>query len=221
MRTLYHFALSPFSRRVRLALALKGLEVTLKDGRADAANFEEAKKHWPLRAVPVLVEDGGRALGDSTAIVHYLDEAYATNDRPRLWPTAGEERRRALWTGQLVDGALNTLIDMATRYGDLRDHAAWPPIQDAMMAKVQGALDALGAEAATRGPRPVTELGWSAADIYLFTMTIWLETAPERAKNNENLTKIVSFPWKLPASLSRWADGFRDRADVLALGPAK
>jgi glutathione S-transferase len=218
MRTLYHFTLSPFSRRVRLALALKGLEVELKDGRADPAYFEEAKRHWPLRSVPVLVESDGQALGDSTAIVHYLDGAYP--EGPRLWPTSREERRHALWTAQLVDGALNTLIDMATRYGACRDHAAWGEISAMMLGKTQGALTALGEDAQARGPRPVTSMGWCAADIFLFTMVVWLESVPERVKSSENIAKIASYPWSLPASLSRWADAFRERPDVLALGVA-
>jgi glutathione S-transferase len=215
MRTLYHFPTSPFSRRVRLALAHKRLEVTLKDARADAANFEEAKRVWPMKTVPVLVEPDGSALGDSTAIVHYLDAAYP--EGPPLWPASAKERRAALWTAQLVDGALNTLIDMATRYGACRDHAEWPKIQDAALAKVQGALNALGADAAARGPRPVTDMGWCAPDIFLFTMTAWMESLPSRASTNENVAKIVSYPWALPASLSRWAEAFREREDVRRL----
>jgi glutathione S-transferase len=218
MRTLYHFRFSPFSRRVRLALSLKRLDVDLKEGRDEPAYFEEAKKLWPLRTVPVLVEADGRAIGDSTAIVHYLDEAYP--EGPRLWPTNAEERWRALRTAQLVDGGLNTLIEMATRYGVCRDHAAWAGVAEAALAKVQGALNALGADADARGPRPVTEMGWSAADMFLFTMTVWLESVPERAKTSESVAKIASYPWSLPASLSRWADAFRERNDVLALGPA-
>ena len=91
MRTLYHFQYSPFSRRTRLALAHKGLDCELREPRETPAFLEEARKLVPFRTIPVLV-DGGQAMGDSTAIVHWLDRAYASG--PRLWPT-GEDAAEA------------------------------------------------------------------------------------------------------------------------------
>ena len=61
MRTLYHLWLSPFARKVRLALKEKGLEFEL-----------QVEKVWerreaflalnPASEVPVLVEDDGSAV---------------------------------------------------------------------------------------------------------------------------------------------------------------
>ena len=97
MRELYHFWLCPFSRKVRVILGEKGLEFELV--------FE---KYWerrddflrlnPAGVVPVLVEDGGLALADGTAIAEYLDEAFP--DKPLVGfgvSARAETRRLAAW----------------------------------------------------------------------------------------------------------------------------
>jgi glutathione S-transferase len=213
MRTLYHFPMSPFSRRTRLALALKGLDVRLIDAHDDGARLE-TKRLWATRTVPVLVEPDGRAIGDSIGIVHYLDEAYP--DGPRIWPT-GSARLDAIATASLVDYALNTIIDLGTRYYDLHRDAAWKKVQDELLGRAQSALDVLAQRARDRGPQPLTDAGWSGADMWLFTMVQWLEGLPERAPTRPNLAQVVSLPWSIPSGLSRWADAFREREDVLAL----
>jgi glutathione S-transferase len=207
MRTLYHFPTSPFSRRVRLALAHKGLEVELKDARANPAFHEDARAKHPLKTVPVLVEPDGRALGDSNAIVHYLD---ATYPGPRLWPA----EHLVYDVTSLVDVVLNTLVDCGTRYWALREHAAWETVKTEMMGRVQRALGGL----AERCDRETIAGAWSAADMWLYTMTVWLEGLPARAPSFPLVAQIVSLGWTLPAPLSRWADAHRDRADVKALG---
>jgi glutathione S-transferase len=206
MRTLFHFPLSPFSRCARLALRHKKLEVTLKDGRADVAVHEEAKRLWPLRTVPVLVEPNGRALGDSLAIAHYLDAAYP--DAPRLWPADPGALFTALEVTTLVNGALDALINTATRYYATRTHAEWPPVQREMVGRAQSALDALGERAAARGTRTLTDAGWCAADMWLFSAAVWLEGLPAR-KGVANVDQLLSLAWVLPAPIRAWADAFR------------
>src|SRR5438309_1344677 len=98
-RVLYHFPTSPFSRRVRLALAHKDLDAELRDARADPSQMEIVKSKWPLRTVPLL-DDDGVWIGDSTAIVRHLDSRYPQkpifNDDPRT-----------LEVTALVDGVLS------------------------------------------------------------------------------------------------------------------
>lgn len=72
MRVLYHLPLSPFSRKIRLALAEKKLEFELR-----------LEKTWerreaflainPAGDVPVLAEEDGTVFADSWAIAEYLD----------------------------------------------------------------------------------------------------------------------------------------------------
>lgn len=103
MRTLYHLWLSPFCRKVRIALAEKGLEVDLK-----AENLWERRDEFvamnPAGEVPVLVEDDGLTLSDSNAICEYLDETFP--DTP-LYPgdavARAEIRRLVAW----FDGKFN------------------------------------------------------------------------------------------------------------------
>ena len=90
---LYGFPMSSASYRVRIALALKGIEVTtvtkqLRRGEQRAKDFLEIN---PQGFVPVLSLDDGQALPQSLAIIEYLDEVYP---QPPLLPAAPIERAR-------------------------------------------------------------------------------------------------------------------------------
>jgi len=90
---LYNYPMSSASYRVRIALALKGIEATivtkqLRRGEQRAKDFLEIN---PQGFVPVLSLDDGRALPQSLAIIEYLDEVYP---QPPLLPAAPIERAR-------------------------------------------------------------------------------------------------------------------------------
>ncbi len=96
MNRLYHFPLSPFSRKVRLCLAEKRIEVELVEERyweQDAAFL----RRNPAGKVPVL-RLGNRTLSESQAICEYLEEVYPT---PALLPrdpdARFEVRRLVAW----------------------------------------------------------------------------------------------------------------------------
>ena len=99
MRTLYHLWLSPFSRKVRIALAEKGLDFELK-----AEKVWERRQEFlalnPAGEVPVLVEDDGTVLADSTAICEYLEEAHPD---PPLYPGGPAERAEMRRVAQWFD----------------------------------------------------------------------------------------------------------------------
>ena len=89
MRTLYHLWLSPFCRKVRIALAEKNLDFRLVEERvwerrADFLTLNPAGK------VPVLIDEDGSVIAESVAICEYLDEAY-----PELPLTGGTPVERA------------------------------------------------------------------------------------------------------------------------------
>jgi glutathione S-transferase len=75
VRKLHHLWLSPFSRKVRLALKEKGLDFTLQVEKVWERRPEFLALN-PAGLVPVLVEDDGPVLCESTAICEYLDEVY-------------------------------------------------------------------------------------------------------------------------------------------------
>ena len=97
MRLLYHLWLSPFSRKIRLVLGEKKLDVTLKVEKTWERR-EEFLALNPAGAVPVLVEDDGAVLMESAAIAEYLDE---THPEPPLLGRSpamrAETRRLTAW----------------------------------------------------------------------------------------------------------------------------
>ena len=87
MNRLYHFPLSPFSRKVRLSLAEKRIEVELVEERYWEQDPDFLRRN-PAGKVPVL-KMGNRTFADSTAICEYLEEAFPT---PSLLPKSAEDR---------------------------------------------------------------------------------------------------------------------------------
>src|SRR5258707_4282705 len=75
MRVLYHLTLSPFARKLRVVLAEKNLEFTLKLEKVWERRPEFLALN-PAGEVPVLIEPDGTVLAGTQAIVEYLDEAY-------------------------------------------------------------------------------------------------------------------------------------------------
>ncbi|HEB3530112.1 TPA: maleylacetoacetate isomerase [Burkholderia cenocepacia] len=92
---LYSFFNSSTSYRVRIALALKGLPydyvpINIRDGEQRAPAYLGRVNASP--AVPALV-DGTLEIGQSLAIIDYLDHAYPV---PRLIPEDAVRRARVL-----------------------------------------------------------------------------------------------------------------------------
>jgi glutathione S-transferase len=103
MRILYHLPLSPFSRKVRLALAEKRIPFDLRVEKVWERR-EEFLGMNPACTVPVLQDANGLVLADSYAICEYLDEAYP--DGPLLGRTLAERaevRRLVAWFDQKFD----------------------------------------------------------------------------------------------------------------------
>lgn len=92
MNTLYHFPLSPFSRKVRLCLAEKKIEVGLVEERYWEKSPEFLRRN-PAGKVPVL-KMGSLMLSDSSAICEYLEETHPTPTLLPREPTARAEARR-------------------------------------------------------------------------------------------------------------------------------
>lgn len=77
MRILFHHPLSPFARKVRVALAEKRLEFALQLEKPWERR-EEFMLLNPAGEVPVLVEGDGAVIADQAAICEYLEDAYPT-----------------------------------------------------------------------------------------------------------------------------------------------
>jgi glutathione S-transferase len=212
---LYHFPTSPFARRVRLTLALKGLSAELRDARAVPAHRDDVHRLNPLHTVPVLVDDEHVIL-DSNAICQYLDRKVPT---PPLWP-AGAAGAEAFELAALTDGAINVLSDLGMRYYSLHGDPNFQAVRGEMVGRVQRALDLLAKKVTAKGLAGVPLCGdrWSAADIAVYTTVSWLEGLPRRAALFAPAAQVVGLGWSLPGDLSSWADQHRQREDVVALG---
>ncbi|MFQ6551026.1 glutathione S-transferase family protein [Aestuariibius insulae] len=102
MNRLYHFPLSPFSRKVRLTLAEKKIEVELVEERYWEQSQEFLRRN-PAGKVPILRMDG-RFLPDSLAICEYLEE---TVPDPALLPGKAEARHEVRRLVAWFDGKFN------------------------------------------------------------------------------------------------------------------
>jgi glutathione S-transferase len=101
MRTLYHLPLSPFSRKVRVALREKGLDFQPKVEKVWERRPEFLGLN-PACTVPVLIDENGTTLADSGVICEYLEEVYP-GERNLLSDTPAERaevRRLVAWFDQ-------------------------------------------------------------------------------------------------------------------------
>ncbi len=93
MRVLYHLWLSPFSRKVRVALGEKRIDFEL---RAEN-NWRRREKFLainPMGEVPVLVEPDGTALSGSQVICEFLDDIHPNPSLMGQQPLHRAEVRR-------------------------------------------------------------------------------------------------------------------------------
>ena len=108
---LYNYFRSSASFRVRIALALKGLPydyvpVNLLKGEQHADAFTAIS---PTALVPSLVTDEGLALGQSMAIIEYLDEAHPA---PPLLPGSPFDRARVRALAQTIACEIHPLNNL-------------------------------------------------------------------------------------------------------------
>lgn len=100
--------ISPFVRKVRIALAEKGIAYEL---RSAIPRSEAVLRLNPLGKIPTLEEDGF-AIGDSSVICDYLEQ---TRPQPALYPTDTRERARALFLEEYADSRLSEVVGAVPR----------------------------------------------------------------------------------------------------------
>ena len=105
MPTVLGVGLSPFVRKVRVALAEKGVPYDLLPVFPQATD-EEFRKISPLGKVPAF-RDGEKGFSDSSIICAYLEK---TKPTPSLYPSDPYEYARALWFEEYADSAMVNVI---------------------------------------------------------------------------------------------------------------
>jgi len=94
--------LSPFVRKVRVALAEKGIPYQLVPVVPFGIS-DEFRKISPLGKIPVFEDDDGFTVPDSSVIVAYLER---TRPTPPLYPADAREMARALFLEEWADTRL-------------------------------------------------------------------------------------------------------------------
>ena len=95
---IYGFPLSPFVRKVVVAVKEKGLEAEVVPSNPSQPD-EEFAAISPFHKIPAF-RDGDFTVADSTAIVTYLDAKYP---EPALLPASPEARAKAIWFEEVAD----------------------------------------------------------------------------------------------------------------------
>jgi glutathione S-transferase len=93
---------SPFVRKVRVALAEKGVAYTLNPVIPIGVS-PEFKRKSPLGKIPVWEDESGYVLPDSSCILAYLERIHPT---PALYPSDPKEYGRALFYEEYADTRL-------------------------------------------------------------------------------------------------------------------
>ncbi|MDX1649506.1 MAG: glutathione S-transferase family protein, partial [Myxococcota bacterium] len=92
---------SPFVRKVRVALAEKGMAYE-HDPMVPFGVSDEYRRMHPLGKIPTL-RDGDKVIPDSSAILVYLE---AVQPEPALYPEEPYARARAVWLEEYADAGL-------------------------------------------------------------------------------------------------------------------
>jgi glutathione S-transferase len=134
---------SPFVRKVRIAVALLGLDKEVTMERADTTDpTDSLRKMNPLGKIPVLIVEDGSAVYDSRVILDYLDERAGGG---KIVPRAANERLAALRLQALCDGILDasilTVYEGRYRKPDMHE-PKWLELQAGKVSRALAVLEA-------------------------------------------------------------------------------
>lgn len=172
---------SPFTRRVAIALTLKGYAFEHRAWSV-GADFDRIREYSPLGRVPVLVLDDGDVLTESSSILDWLEHEAGDEG---LLPSSGRERREALRLIGLASGAADRGVAMVLErifHPEAHRSAA---LLARGVAQVGGALAALDASCAARSGQWLVGDAMTLADITVACYATYLQDA-------------------VPVNLSRW-----------------
>jgi glutathione S-transferase len=142
MMQLLSHPLSPYGRKVKIAMAMKGVADRIEVLHVDANPLDnpEIVRANPLGKIPALAVDGDTAIFDSHVICEYLDSLAPA---PVLFPRAGVERVRTLTLAALADGILDAAL-LLVYEKRFRPEDKWhPPWQARQQLKIDRAVGSL------------------------------------------------------------------------------
>lgn len=192
---------SPFVRKVRLAIAIKGLESQTQGvtDATDAALTKEIRGKNPLNKIPTMMLDDGSVIYDSHVICEYLD---ALKPAPKLFPAELAARTKTLTLAALADGIMESAILVAYEVRFRPEAMRVQDWVDRQQAKVESGLDYLEKNIPAMGAVP------DYGDITLACALGYLDYR-QAGKWRASRPKLVA-----------WLDGFASKVPAFALtGP--
>lgn len=164
MRRLHHFVLSPFCRKVRLVLGEKKLTFELVAERPWERRAEFLALN-PLAQVPVMIEESGVVISDSTAITEYFEEVHS---QPPLLPSRPAERAEVRRLVALADQLFFTEVSGPLIREKVLKRFGWAQAQDTSpdIAAIRSAVEALRRHLAFIGDL-AEKRGWLAGSLSL------------------------------------------------------
>src|SRR5580698_3243566 len=134
---------SPFGRKIRIAIALLGLDKDVKVEAADTSDpNDNVRQQNPLGKIPVLIAEDGNAYYDSPVILEYLDHRAGGG---KIVPRDAVARIAALRLQALCDGLLDasilTVYESRWRKPETHD-AKWLEHQAGKVTRALAALEA-------------------------------------------------------------------------------
>lgn len=101
---------SPFGRKVKMAVMMKGLKDKVEIATVDATKGDATLSAAnPMGRIPVLVTGDGSVIHDSHVICEYLD---SVGTGPALFPAVGPKRWETLTRASLADGIIEAALLM-------------------------------------------------------------------------------------------------------------
>lgn len=192
---------SPYARKVRIALAEKGVAFELvtevpwdDDASAPAYN--------PLGKIPVLIPDRGRPVFESSYILEWLE---ARHPHPPLVPADVDGRLEARRLEVIADGVCDATV--LTLFERMRGEAASAPWLARQRRKIEAGTAALAA-AVTPGAPFVLGEAFGLADIAIGSALGYLEL------------RLPDFDWKAEhPALADWFERIGARPSFAATVP--
>ncbi|GAB1595088.1 glutathione S-transferase family protein [Lysobacter claricitrinus] len=152
---------SPFTRRVAIALALRGIAFEHRDWSV-GADFDRIREYSPLGRVPVLVLDDGEVLMESSSILDWIE--HETPGEPLL-PRGGRDRREAMRLIGLASGAADRAVAIVLERIFHSPEAQSRALLARSVAQIEGTYAALDAACAARGGQWLVGDAMTLADI--------------------------------------------------------
>ena len=206
MRTLYFGHISPYSRKIRVALAEKQLEYKQEiiGGPDRPAGFNDIN---PCREVPAL-EDNGQAIFESNDILEYLLRTYPENGPSDDGiPFASQMcRDDHYWHDRQTLSGIETMLDSGLTLLQLRNNGITPDQSDFLKrerARIDVLLDWLEKRATSEGFLPGT---FSIQDMNFLISVQWSDYRG-------------MFEWRGRPNLEAIVARYSERPSIASTGP--